>query len=215
MVKFENSPKNLEDRKHKAPLVSTRKQFKVAFGTAKGFELAKDQKISEAYLHNANKRCTILFRGSGAFTFSLKEAKHIRQEAKYDLTIGKKNMTCNLRVDLNKDPTPSKKAGFKIKGTGEDNGKEFTLKSEYYEFDKEFLHDWTNSLVMLDGDDAGFEFKSLIINRDTQEISGNGVAENGSEFTIEGTIEKSDQKGKLPVFNMELTFTNEAEFHQF
>lgn len=40
VVKFEGSPKNLEDRKLKAPLVQTRKQFKVAFGTAKGFEIA-------------------------------------------------------------------------------------------------------------------------------------------------------------------------------
>ena len=69
VIKFGVNPKNMDDRKYKAPIVQKRKEFRVAFGTAKGFILAAGSKISEAYLHNENKRCTIIFRGVGSFTF--------------------------------------------------------------------------------------------------------------------------------------------------
>ena len=52
VIKFGVHPKNLDDRKIKAPLVKTIKSYKVAFGSLKGFELTDAAKISEAYLHN-------------------------------------------------------------------------------------------------------------------------------------------------------------------
>ena len=100
VIKFGVNPKNLDDRKYKAPIIQKRKEYKVAFGTNNGFELTADPKlvvkISEAFLHNDNKRCTILFRGLGSFTFQLKEAKFLKYSAKYDLKIRNKWITCNL-----------------------------------------------------------------------------------------------------------------------
>ena len=161
VIKFGVNPKNLDDRKYKAPIIQKRKEFKVAFGTNKGFELTADPKlvvkISEAFLHNDNKRCTILFRGLGSFTFQLKEAKFLKYSAKYDLKIRNKWISCNLQFDITRDQVPNgKKPGFKIRGSGEDNGKEFTLKSDTFHFDKDFLEDWSLLVVTKDGDFADF-----------------------------------------------------------
>ena len=57
---------------------------------------------------------------------------------------------------------------FKIKGKGEDNGKEFTLESDDFEITKEFLEDWSSIRFLKDGDDAYYNFDSFTFNRETK-----------------------------------------------
>ena len=52
-----------------------------------------------------------------------------------------------------------KKTGFRIKGSGLDNKKEFNVKSDYYEFDQSFLCDWSDSLFTIDGEVSTLNFK--------------------------------------------------------
>jgi hypothetical protein len=129
----------------------------------------------------------MIFRGVGAFTFMLKEAKAIGEYAKYDLRIGKRWITCDLKFEINKG---GKSPGFKILGHGEDNNKEFTIKSEY-KFDKNFLENWDDALVTKDGDDAGIEFDSFKIDRKSKQITGSGKDDQGIAFTIEGEMDKN------------------------
>ena len=73
----------------------------------------------------------------------------MKYSAKYDLKIRRKWITCNLAFDivLDEGPNGKQKTSFKIKGSGEDNGKDFTLKSNAFHFDKDFLEDWSSILV--------------------------------------------------------------------
>ena len=112
----------------------------------------------------------MIFRGVGAFTFMLKEAKAIGEYAKYDLRIGKRWITCDLKFEINKG---GKSPGFKILGYGEDNNKEFTIKSEY-KFNKNFLDNWDDAHMTKDGDDAGIIFDSFKIDRKSKQITGSG-----------------------------------------
>ena len=135
----------------------------------------------------------MIFRGVGAFTFMLKEAKAIGEHAKYDLRIGKRWITCDLKFEINKG---GKSPGFKILGHGEDNNKEFTIKSEY-KFEKNFLENWDDAHMTKDGDDAGIEFDSFKIDRKSKQITGSGKDDQGNAFTIEGEMDKGlDEKPK-------------------
>ena len=96
------------------------------------------------------------------------------------MRIGKRWITCRLNFKINKEcGADGKPAGFKLKGFGEDNNKEFTIKSEYYKFDKDFLENWDDALLTKDGDDCGIEFNSFTIDRHSKEIKGSGKDENG------------------------------------
>ena len=83
----------------------------------------------DAYLHNDNKRCTMIFKGYGSLTFLLKEAKPLALYAKYDLQLRKNNwIQCDLRFDIkiNKE----KEITFKIFGKGENNGQTINIDSQ-------------------------------------------------------------------------------------
>ena len=85
-----------------------------------------------------------------------------------------------MNFKINKEcGADGKPAGFKLKGFGEDNNKEFTIKSEYYKFDKDFLENWDDALLTKDGDDCNIEFDSFSIDRHSKEIKGSGKDEDG------------------------------------
>ena len=69
VIKFGAPPLSLENRVRQAPKVKIRRRFLLSFSNNHNFVIAKDSKVVEAYLHNNNKRCTVLFKGLGTFTF--------------------------------------------------------------------------------------------------------------------------------------------------
>ena len=60
-----------------APVLNDTKSYKLFFGENKGLVLADDNKLVEAYLHakgsTKDRRVTLVYRGLGAFTFTLED----------------------------------------------------------------------------------------------------------------------------------------------
>ena len=46
-------------------------KYKLNFGLNKNFEITREARVFEGYMHNSNKRVTLLYHGVGAFTFRL------------------------------------------------------------------------------------------------------------------------------------------------
>ena len=98
VLKFGNSPSETllepERRKQMSPFIATKDSYEIDFGGNKTFELTKDNKVVEAFMHNDRKRVTVVYRDRGAFTFELLKKKSFRQIAKYYAEFNGKRVDC-------------------------------------------------------------------------------------------------------------------------
>ena len=113
VLKFGNSPSAalLADKKQmkmKSPFIATKDSYEIAFGQNKTFELTKDDKVVEAFMHNDRKRATVVYRDRGAFTFELRKKMVIRQLAKYYAEFGGKRVDCQIQFKINDRYDPKK-----------------------------------------------------------------------------------------------------------
>ena len=125
----------------------TKHQYKLSHGSNHIFEDVKQSNVMEAYLHNNNERCTLLYKGYGAYTIELKDACSLKKAAKYNLQIGnQKHIDCQIQFKIKTEtmyfePTLTEEAEeilekeneedvmFRIRGTGVDRGEIFTIES--------------------------------------------------------------------------------------
>ena len=75
---------SLIDRKNQAPILPASKFYKLSFGQNENLSITSASKVVEAHLHNSNKRLTLVYHGTCAFTFDLKDAVPMTQPAQWE-----------------------------------------------------------------------------------------------------------------------------------
>ena len=68
-----NPPRQIDDFRpdEKAPKLHLKKSYQVYFGTQHNLSEAVKSKVFEAHMHKNDTRLTLLYHGTGAFTFDL------------------------------------------------------------------------------------------------------------------------------------------------
>ena len=59
-------------REEIAPRMPTLTDYKLKYGVNKNLKIAEEAKVVEAFIHNDEKRLTLLYHGLGSYTFLLK-----------------------------------------------------------------------------------------------------------------------------------------------
>ena len=71
-MNYSKSPEEINNRAEIAPKTPSLIDYKLKFGVNKNLKIAEEAKVVEAYIHNDNKRLTLLYHGLGSYTFSLR-----------------------------------------------------------------------------------------------------------------------------------------------
>ena len=136
--------------------------------------IAKEFKVVEAFMHDEMSRVTLLFHNFGAFTFSLKKKKELTDRAKWHAEFpleedeyvpleerteklvksDTRSVDCKIKFIINEtNNKEGREPGFEIKGSGEDDGSKFKIKSDYVLTNNNFFKDWNECEFMMDGED--------------------------------------------------------------
>ena len=119
MINWGESYPDDADKSDRAPKYKLYKSYKLHFGSNTDLSMCTKSKVIGAYYHNKDQRATLLYRGTGAFTFEIQNARTMEKKANYEGVCKKIKFKAEIMF---------KDQGKKLEGTGRDqNQKDFKI----------------------------------------------------------------------------------------